>query len=449
MKKIFFLTLLFSFLFSCKESKQDTNENYSSFVPNSYTLLFSTTPNDYFSLLFKENSNGDNQASDLPDFKNLLTFLKLDEKIYAFKTGKDLSGISFTINDSTTYRSFLMENFSCEFSGNNEVEFAQTQFRDFTFYSVWNNKRGVIIQSYADLDIDNIYSLVKTENCISSDSLVNYDSKELIAYHLTIPDSLFNRRDLSIHGTIALEDSSAIIKSNIVQNGKPFAVFAKPQTIQVTQDLLTGYINLSEEAKTIITEQIDLYPKIKNLLANWAGELNFTYSGTDTLKTQIVSYEYDENFNEIETKKITKKPFYKIKGSLSMNSNENATSFLSQLEDDGFLIKGKKDYTTIFLTNKTKVFPSKNKIIISSLKQIAKGSKKTTSFFINIDNNKNNLIDHLKLPKVNINRFKPLTQDIEYIRAKNVSNNATVLKIKFNKGSVSALKTLTTKSYRF
>ncbi len=448
MKQFIYFVLLSFLALSCKETEKETIPKVvSSFVPSDYSLLFSTTPNDYFPLLFKFNEDKGNQASDLPDFKSLLTFLKLDEKIYAFKKGKDLAGISFTISDSTTYRRFLMDNFVCEFSGNDEVEFVQTQFKDFIFYSVWNNNRGVIIQSFAGLGIDEISSLVKPESCIPLSELTTYDSKELIAYHLNIPDSIFNRKALAVHGTIALGDSSVIIKSEMEQHGKPFAVFAEPQAIQFAKGLFSGYLNLSKEAKSIINEKSSNLPVINKVINNWAGEIKWVYSGTDTLKTHIIAYEYDENFNEVEVKKTTTKPFYKIKGSVSMNNEEGAELFLEQLDDEGILVKGKKAYTSVFLTDMTKIRAAGSQIKLTSTKEKIASVERKISFFVTIDNRHNNLIDYLKLPRVNLSRFKPLIKDIEHLRATSPSTNSTELVIKFNQTVIPALKKITAKSY--
>lgn len=97
--KPFFYTLLLALLFtSCKEDKQDTSKDtsrveskLSSFIPKDFSLLFSTTPNSYFPLLFQMKKNGNHTQTNLADIKALLTFLKLDEKIYAFNRGKQLS----------------------------------------------------------------------------------------------------------------------------------------------------------------------------------------------------------------------------------------------------------------------------------------------------------------------------------------------------------------------
>lgn len=455
--KPFFYTLLLVFLFtSCKEDKQDTSKDtstveseLSSFIPKDFSLLFSTTPNSYFPLLFQMKKNGNHTQTNLADIKALLTFLKLDEKIYAFNRGKQLSGVSFNIHDSTTYRTFLTEKFVCEFSQDQHLEFAQTQFNEFTFYSVWNNSRAVIFQSFNDLTIDEIKTIVQSKNCIPESELNTYDSEELIAYHLQLADSILKREQMSIDGTIDIQDSSIIITSALSEQNQPFSVFQLPKDIKLPKGLFSGYLNLTPKAKNIVLEQVSTLPKIETILKNWTGELSWVYSGTDTIKSQIISYEYDDDFNEVEVKKTSKKAFYQINGAVTMNSAETANKILNHMDEMGILIKDKKEYTSILFTDMTKISSSQNQIIVQSSTKSPDLIHHKTSFLLTIDNSKNNLIEHLKLPHIHLKRFKPLAQHINSLRVTSPSSHSIVLKLKFDQEVVPALQTLVSKSSRF
>ena len=132
-----------------------------------------------------------------------------------------------------------------------------------------------------------------------------------------------------------------------------------------------------------------------------------------------------------------------------MNSNESTSELLQYLDDTGLIIKRKNNYTSVLFTDMTKISSKENNIIIQSGDHSLKNLKKTTSFFISIDNNKNNLIDHLKLPNINLRQFKDLTHHINDLSLHSSSNNSIELKLTFNQKIVPALQTLARKSSRF
>lgn len=451
MKNLFYYFLLVLSFSACTDEKDDqesTTDTASTFIPKDFSLLVSTTPNDYIPLLFQLHNTPRENTSSVPDLSSLLQFAKLNEKVYGFQKGQHISGISFDLRDSTAFRLFISENSDSEFSTLPSLQVAQTTIQGLNLYAIWSHSKAIIFQSTHQLKPQQLNDLVDTNKCIPIEELFNYNSDQLVNYYINVPDSLFETQNLQLQGSINIIDSTIAITSELQENLNKINIFAPAKKCNLPEGLVSGHLNLTDQAKQRLLERISIDHPLAKYLTTWSGEISWVYSGTDTLKSTIVSYDYDENFNEIEVKKINKKPFYKINGNLVMQSTSEAHSLLQALDQMGILVKQKQDYTSILFTDMTKISSSEENILIRSAEEPQNTIEKTSSFFIKLDNRANNLIEHLKLPNIHLQRFRPLTQDIDFLTIDSPSTNSIKLKLKFNQPVIPALQSLVLKSKR-
>jgi len=218
--------------------------------------------------------------------------------------------------------------------------------------------------------------------------------------------------------------------------------------VPLSKGLLSGYVRLSAESKVVLLNQMSSMPSLQQMMTNWTGEMSWVYSGTDTIKNQIITYEYDDDFNEIEVKKTQNKAFYRINGLVEMNTTEGSAAVLTDLGTEGVLLKKGKGYTTVFLTDETKVFSRGDKIVIESFNAPKDVEIKNTQLYLYMDNRENNLIDHIRLPNIHLQRFKPLSQYVEELTVQSSGGSSVVLVIRFKQLVIPTLQHLLTKSSR-
>lgn len=181
----------------------------------------------------------------------------------------------------------------------------QTTDFDILFYSkpytLYPQKHQKFIQN----NIESIISLIKFND---GELELKTELKPIVG---SLLDKLFDVPKKNL--PISVLDSSVL---KIVFNIEPKAFF------QITNKLSSVKIN----------------NKKIPLLAAWDGRLMLALDGTKIIKNEYITYDYDDDFNKIELKKITKDKIWDIKAVLGINE-----LLLDSVLNDSRIYKSKKD----------------------------------------------------------------------------------------------------------
>jgi len=169
-------------------------------------------------------------------------------------------------------------------------------------YTLYPKKQNKFIQ-------DNIESII---------SHIEFNDGELkIASELypvtgSLLDKLFNTQQKKI-ATLSVPDSSALRVALSVAPKVFFSVINKLSSVKFNN-------------------------KKAPILTAWDGRLSASLNGTKVIKTEYITYDYDDDFNKIELKKITKDKIWDIRAVLGINE-----LLLDSVLDNSKIYKSKKD----------------------------------------------------------------------------------------------------------
>ncbi len=157
---------------------------------------------------------------------------------------------------------------------------------------------------------------------------------------------------------------------------------------------------LTESAINELKERVDNSSSSSNQFENWAGEFSFSLTGIENNIAEVISYEYDDNFNAIEKKEMREVKQLGYTGNMSFIDSVPSSLTVSEI------VPAQTTFSTI--EDKTLWFGSKENISMTNVNQDAS---------IYLSANPANLIDmaiEMGIPFAKMGkRFTTLAEEIE------------------------------------
>jgi hypothetical protein len=419
----FILVSLVVLFFSCNREKEDL----SSHIPLDATAIGIADGagisreiiSDYIlNLDFLKNDSSEGK------FRN--TGININADICFYSPKSDCGVLIIPLNDAARFKDYLKDSLfrtNPKITEADEYEFAE--FNEQNLAAGWQKDFAILVYSVSQnlspvSELERAMKLKKENSILSDTAFTTFRKKsgalklwwksEMTGNNNDLFSTLINRNLSRIESFINFENEKIILEQEYFLTEETRQKFHSaplkfiPDNIPSLSDNTIAYMTLNYEGsylgafldESIIRKTNDLlktvnfsYMDIQNLLS---GTVAVNYSGLMKKSNEVITYEYDDNFNRIEVKSMSNESFPEF--NIILQNNLGSDSVINMLIQKKMLVREGKSYMSqqifgnrfyvnkngrYFLISSNPVLPDSN------LTSFTKSSKDPVEIFLNLE----------------------------------------------------------------